>query len=353
MMFIILKLRLLLVTFSFLLFFSGLSFHVSHAQVNTFDQTAEDYRRQGYNAHQNGNLQEALKNYTKALALGLESAVVYNDIGILYEQLNRNGQAEKLYQRAIGIDDGYLPSYMNLAYLYLKEGQRDLAIKYFRIRYDKGDPDDVWTQRAKDELLGLDPTFRDEMIQREAIRLQQELVQKSRREFHDQVYRSKQHHQAGQNAFAEGLYQKALLELETALELTPGHPGVLKDLKNVHKALVKQRLHNQYQKALQQVDQGGYTEALEFLEQDGLWVHADANNPDVRTVDESLLFQQQQQSIKIEQALDLYDQGLKAKDQYHLELALKRFNEALQLTPDNPTLIKERELCGILWLKKK
>ena len=74
-----------------------------------------------------GNLYDALSYYTKAIELGLESPVVYNDMGVLYEQVNLRTKAEQFYLKAMALDDKYLPTYSNLAYYYQADGDQERA----------------------------------------------------------------------------------------------------------------------------------------------------------------------------------------------------------------------------------
>src|SRR3989338_9111911 len=100
-----------------LLFISCITFH-TYVFADIQEQAAEEYRVLGYAEQQKGNLSEALSYYTKAIELGLNNAVVLNDMGVLYEDINLNARAQEYYLKAIQSDRHYLPPYFNLAYLY-------------------------------------------------------------------------------------------------------------------------------------------------------------------------------------------------------------------------------------------
>jgi len=70
-----------------LFFFSCIAFQHIVSAEDIKGQTAEEYRALGYAAQQKGNLNEALSFYTKVITLGLKSAVLLNDMGVLYEEI--------------------------------------------------------------------------------------------------------------------------------------------------------------------------------------------------------------------------------------------------------------------------
>ncbi|MCM8796881.1 MAG: tetratricopeptide repeat protein [Candidatus Omnitrophica bacterium] len=136
---------LLLVALPFFLF----------AAQNTTDilkEQAKEYRDQGFQYQQLGDLDTALAFYAKAAQIDPQYAVVHNDLGVLYEAKGDLDRAEKNYLKALAIDPGYLSTYTNLALLY--EHKRDLekAAFYWKKRAELGGPEELWTQRAKRRL---------------------------------------------------------------------------------------------------------------------------------------------------------------------------------------------------------
>src|SRR3989338_7492967 len=107
---------------AFLFFISSITFH-TFVSAGILEDTAEKYRASGYEQQQKGNLNEALANYTKATSMGIENQVIYNDMGVLYENIDMTSRAEHYYLSAIKLDSGYLPAYNNLAYFYQKHGK--------------------------------------------------------------------------------------------------------------------------------------------------------------------------------------------------------------------------------------
>ena len=77
-----------------LIFISCIAFHtIVFADIT--QQTAEEYRALGYAEQQEGNLNEALSYYTKAISLGLQNSVILNDMGVLYEEIDLYPRAER------------------------------------------------------------------------------------------------------------------------------------------------------------------------------------------------------------------------------------------------------------------
>ena len=167
------------------------TFQNAFAQVDVKKNTAEEYRLHGYDEQQKGNLEEALAYYQKAVTLVSEpmSAPIYNDMGVIYEQMGLFSQAQESYLRAIQLSSRYLPTYSNLAYFYEGQGDMDRAIECLEKRVEWGKADDVWTLRAREELVRLSegwPQVRSWLVSIEAQELSQELVKKGRRpNFHN------------------------------------------------------------------------------------------------------------------------------------------------------------------------
>ena len=60
----------------------------------------------------------------------MENAVLLNDMGVLYEEIDFYNRAENHYLKAIQLDNKYLPPYINLAYLYQRLGRAEKAAQY-------------------------------------------------------------------------------------------------------------------------------------------------------------------------------------------------------------------------------
>ena len=200
----------------------------ANVYANTREHAAEDYRVKGYAEQQKGNFDNALTYYTKALSLGSENAVIYNDLGIIYDQLGITNKAEENYLKAIKFNPQYLPPYLNLAYLYRQKGDTQKAVAYFYERVKRAGPDDPWAQKAKEEMDSLDPSIKEKMIDAQAQALAEELIIKSFNEFNLDLNRSAEHYARREQFVEEKQYELAQKEFDRALLITPDNPKILK-----------------------------------------------------------------------------------------------------------------------------
>src|SRR5262245_31496402 len=95
-------------------FISIITFHTDTLAVSK-KQLYNQYREQGIAEQQKGNLNEALTHFSKAVSLGSDDPALYNDMGVIYEQMGLLGTAEKYYGMALRKDRSYLPTYSNMA----------------------------------------------------------------------------------------------------------------------------------------------------------------------------------------------------------------------------------------------
>ncbi|MFM8269584.1 MAG: tetratricopeptide repeat protein [Pseudomonadota bacterium] len=93
------------------------------------------------------NVEKAKADLDKALALKPSFVEAGSALGLIYEKLNDNEQAIKVYSRIQG-EGSYKK---RLAQLYLQNGQTDKALQEL-LEYEKGEPDD-YTARVKIGLI--------------------------------------------------------------------------------------------------------------------------------------------------------------------------------------------------------
>lgn len=248
-------LRLLQSSSALLIFLSSITFQ-THASADIQTETAENYRALGYAEQQKGNLNEALAYYTKATALGLENPVILNDMGVLYENIDMLSRAEKYYLKALDLDPDYLPAYNNLAYLYQRLGKTDKAAEYFKMRYERGNPDEPWAQKAKEELVRMNPEYADWARSMEAEALDRKLVAKSRQEFQERMVRSQEHLAKGERHFHNKEYEEAISEYDLALQLTPDNPKVQEARDRALLEIAKDSVRERSQDALKRLETG-------------------------------------------------------------------------------------------------
>ncbi len=222
-----LRLALRKYTALYVLSISILSFS-QKSNASVLEQTAEQYRAKGYEQQQNGNYGKALDYYLKAVSLGVESAPLYNDIGVIFEQMKMPDKAQANYLKALDLDGNYLPPYTNLAYLHLDHGNVQQAIVLFEERLKRAPAGDPWISKIDSLLIDIDPKRRKEIFDKQVRGLQSEVVQKNRDEFYLEVIRGEKHYHQGQEYLNNKNYDRAIAEFERALSVTPQNPKLLK-----------------------------------------------------------------------------------------------------------------------------
>jgi len=135
-----------------LLFFSRPNLIAQQEAVTEFQKQARDYRARGWNLQNEGNIDEALSFYQKAILLDPNYAMAYNDLGIVFETKGWPQRAKDMYLKAIEIAPKYPDSYSNLALLYESQEDYTNAILYWIKRVLIGKPGDPWTQVARKRI---------------------------------------------------------------------------------------------------------------------------------------------------------------------------------------------------------
>lgn len=241
---------LVLHSFVFLVAFQSTVFADSKQNI------IEEYRARGYAEQQEGNLHDALTYYTKAISLGLENAVVFNDLGVLYEQVHMPVKAERFYLQAIQTDAKYLPPYMNLGYLYLGFGEEQLAAEYFKERYARAPQTDPWREKAKEEFLKVRPEFLEEFIRLEARQLNDQITTQRWQEFQRQVNQSHEYCRKGDKLLQQKKYREAIAAFDQALQRTPENPKALKARRAAVLEVKKKTIQERSTKAIQMLELG-------------------------------------------------------------------------------------------------
>ena len=258
---------------AFLFFISCVAFHVC-VFADAIQKTAQEYRLKGYQAQEKGNIAEAVSYYSKAIGLGtgLEDAMAYNDLGVLYERIDSDAKAEQCYLVAIEMDASYLPAYMNLGYLYKDNNRLEKAFEFFKRRFHLGDPEDVWTQKAREELLILQPEYQktldalaSQKLKEEAQKLSDELLEKAHDDFIVRVEHANGLYRKGQESLAKGDYFQAVEELEAALKITPDNPKITKSLEEAKNKKIKFIINERLEQAKKLVEQGNFSAAQDKI----------------------------------------------------------------------------------------
>ena len=233
-------------------------------------EIAENYRLNGYQEQQKGNLQDALSWYTKAASVDAKYAVVFNDIGLVYEQMQQDNLAEENYLKAIKADEKYLPSYSNLALLYKKRQNLIQAVDYFYKRVELGDPQDPWTIKAKDELKAIyltSPFFKEKRIKKLARKFDAQLVKEIQEDFDRSVSQANKLHNQGIKFFKAKQYAQAVKAFDQALALTPGNPKIVRSRQRALHELNKIMVHTHVNEAMKLLDKGDTQKAQSQFQQ--------------------------------------------------------------------------------------
>jgi tetratricopeptide (TPR) repeat protein len=92
---------------------------------------ADYYIMQGFNYELQGDHQQALSFYRKALEINPNSAKAYNGLGYVYDSLGQYQEAISYYEKALQIDPSYATAYNNLAFAYGNLGEHQKSIPYY------------------------------------------------------------------------------------------------------------------------------------------------------------------------------------------------------------------------------
>ena len=90
---------------------------------------AEKYFRYGVEAHQRGDFDRAIQDYTEAIALNPDLAGVYYNRGIAYGEKGDHDRAIQDYDKAIVLKPDYAEAYNNRGIDYREKGDYDRAIQ--------------------------------------------------------------------------------------------------------------------------------------------------------------------------------------------------------------------------------
>ena len=238
------------------------------AEIDLKEKSAQDYRTSGYEAQKKGDLDTALTMYIKAAELGEANAPIFNDIGVIYEQVGVDEKAEISYLRALKVDDQYLPVYSNLAYFYKKRGDFNKAAEYLKKRIEYGAPSDPWTTKAKDELSLLSkklPHLRRWLIQQEASEMNRQLARQAQENFYGEILNADNYYKEAMALEKEDKLDQALEQYNRALTVTPKSPKITEARNKLILKITKRNLKQHADMAMRLLESGDTVSAgVEF-----------------------------------------------------------------------------------------
>lgn len=120
-------------------------------RIMAMEEMALVYQQKAFDLQHQDKIDEAVSYYQKSMAIR-SSAGAANGLGVLYERKGLVVQAEDAYRQALALDPAYLPAHTNLALLYERLDRSEESTKHWKIRAEKGEADDFWTQKAYSRL---------------------------------------------------------------------------------------------------------------------------------------------------------------------------------------------------------
>ena len=94
---------------------------------SVYAETAEEYFQRGLANDNQGNYDQAISDYTKAIEIDPNLPGVYFNRGSIYDNQGNLPQAISDYTKAIEIDPNYVSAYYDRANVYYKLKEYDLA----------------------------------------------------------------------------------------------------------------------------------------------------------------------------------------------------------------------------------
>jgi Flp pilus assembly protein TadD len=220
---------------------SPAAYQESQRELTELQKQARDYRKQGLEMQNLGNLDAAASFYQKALQLDPGYVVPYNDLGVIYEAAGAIDRAEESYFKAIQINPKYLSPYSNLALLY--ENKRDLqkAAVYWKKRADLGAPEEAWTQKALQRFKDINVVVEGKPLdtrEKEVIGLTKDILNQKALEKESNPELAKTKFKKALIYFNKGDDVSALREAVDAQILDPDNPEIEEFVEKVQKRLL-------------------------------------------------------------------------------------------------------------------
>ena len=142
----------------------------------------------------------------------------------------------------------------------------DVFFHYFKKRYELSDPDDSWAEKAKEEMLKIKPEYESWVLNFEAERFKQAIAEQNRQNLFEQTLRSQQYLERGLELRQKGELEKALIEFNRALSLTPDNPKVVAARQQVIKDLTEKTITERSELAIKKIQAGDSYSAKREIE---------------------------------------------------------------------------------------
>ena len=118
-----------------------------------------DYLNEALALERQGDYEAALTSYRLALRDHPTDLRVLQNMAIAYTKTNRVDEAIRFYRKALDIDYSLAGAHYGIAFLLLKRGENDVAVKHLRAflgRPPRGPDAAKWIEHAEQTLAELD-----------------------------------------------------------------------------------------------------------------------------------------------------------------------------------------------------
>lgn len=122
------------------------SIRPKESQVNkeSNKDLGEKELKEAVKLHEEGKLKEAAVIYREFLKKDPKSAIIWNNLGLIFQEQKKYDYAEKYYNKALELDPKEVQALNNLAFLKVETGDFTEAEKLYKLAIDK-DPDYVYS----------------------------------------------------------------------------------------------------------------------------------------------------------------------------------------------------------------
>jgi tetratricopeptide (TPR) repeat protein len=209
-------------------------------------QKMRSYNNRGNAFLNQGNLDEAISDYSRTLEINPNSALAYNGRGDVYLNQGNLDQAISDYSQAIEIDPKFTEAYYNRGTAYMKQGNLEQAVEdfnkalevnpnYAKAYYNRGTlylRQGNLNQAMSDynRAIEIDPAYAQAYNNRGTIYLNQGNIERAMSDFNNAVKANPNYAEVYNNRgniyMAEGKLERAIADFNKALEINPNYATV-------------------------------------------------------------------------------------------------------------------------------
>ncbi|BBB91653.1 MAG TPA: tetratricopeptide repeat protein [Methylomusa anaerophila] len=170
--------------------------------------------------HRKGHRQQAEQQYRALLAVEPDHVNALNNLGAIYKDQQRYGEAEDCFQRAVAIDSRSAPAYYNLGTIYQMRHEFAGAIKHLAIAHELAPDKFMVVFALANACWENDDSDKAEMYYRRALALEPR--------------RADVHNNLGVVLIKKNNYPAAVACFQTAISLQPQYADAYRNLSGVY-----------------------------------------------------------------------------------------------------------------------